>query len=291
MIWRRTASNHAAAIGGFARQWLGGTMIDRLIPVTLLGWGWVLVWGFLGAMSQDMNIFGASIFLIGPIPWILWAVDAWADGKQVKEDVAAFGREGAILATRCEYLGGHPELPHGRFAYLLLEGTKQNPNLTLVFPTPVDPTSAPSPDAPSVPGERFVLPILDLAKTKPEKGSDASVAADMATAINKDVGRFLRPERLTLVVDYDGAGGRKHKVELTNFFHGNNEIRNWQNYLVCAQAQADTGVEPHQPWVALPDDPNAPDGILTSTRSLEAGDALSRNGHEVGQGRSAFFRR
>jgi hypothetical protein len=291
MIWRRTASNHAAAIGGFARQWLGGTMFDRLIPVTFLGWLWCCFWGVLGLASGDMTIFAVCIFLICPIPWVLWVIDAWLDGNQVREDVAAFGREGAILATRCEYLGGHPQLPHGRFGYLLLEGTRQNPNLTLVFPTPVDPTSAPSPDAPGVPGERFALPILDLTKAKPEKGSDASIAADVATAINKDVGRFLRPERLTLVVDYDGAGGRKHKVEFSNFFHGNNEIRNWQNYLVCAQAQADTGVEPHQPWVALPDDPNALNDILANTRGLEAGDAISRNGHEVGQGSSAFVRR
>ncbi len=41
-----------------------------------------------------------------------------------------------IMATRCEYQGGHPQLPHGRFAYLLLEGTREDPNITIGFPAP-----------------------------------------------------------------------------------------------------------------------------------------------------------
>jgi len=285
MIWRRSATNHLAAIGGFPRQWLGWGMLDRLIPVTFLGWLWVVLVGFLGLASQNINVLLFCFFILGPIPWLLWLLDAVMDGSQVKQDIASLARDGAILATRCEYLGGHPQLPHGRFIYLTLEGTKQNPSLAIVLPTVLQSGLA------SMSAERFILPVLDLGKMKPEKGSDASPAADLATAINASAGRMLRPERLTFVVDYDGEGGRKHKVEFTNFFNGNNEIRNWQNYLVCAQAQADSGIEPHKPWMALPDDPTPRSDLLATTKELEAVDGISGNGHEERKPSSAFTRR
>ncbi len=287
MIWRRTAGNHTAAIGSFARQWLGGSMLDRLIPVTIVGWVWSVVWGLIGIMSQEGGIFLLCL-LISTVPWILWLLDARLDAQQVETDIAAFAHGGAILATRCEYLGGHPQLPHGRFAYLLLEGTQQNPNLALVFPT----GALANGSIPFGGSERFNLPILDLKKTKPEKGSDESPAADIAAAIHKDAGRILRPERLTLVVDFDGSGGRTHKVELTNFFRGNNEIRNWRNYLVCAQAQADTGVTPHEPWVSLKAEPRAePDAETSENTTEEPSHAFSRNGHAHEEPSSAFSRR
>lgn len=288
MIWRRTASNHAAAIGSFARQWLGGTLLDRLIPVTIVGWFWCAFWGLLGIISRD-GAFFALCLLICTVPWWLWLLDARLDASQVETDIAAFAREGAILATRCEYLGGHPQLPHGRFAYLLLEGTQQNPNLTLIFPT----GTLAKGTQPFGDSERFLLPILDLKKMKHEQGSDQSAAADIAAAINKDAGRMLRPERLTFVIDFGSAGGRTHKVELSNFFRGNNEIRNWRNYLVCAQSQADTGIPPHAPWISLPAEPEPPaeTPLLEDTKELEMSHAFSRNGHTVEEASSAFVRR
>jgi hypothetical protein len=285
MIWRRTAINHLAAIGGFPRQWLSWGMLDRLLPVTFMGWVWVAVVGLLGLASQSMGFFLFCFLILGPIPWLLWLLDGLMDGSQVKQDIAAFARDGAILATRCEYVGGHPQLPHGRFVYLTLEGTKQNPKLAIVLPTALQSTSA------GMSGERFLLPVLDLGKMKPEKGSDASPAAELLTTINPGAGRMLRSERLNFVVDYDGPGGRKHKVEFTNFFQGNNEIRNWQNYLVCAQAQADTGVEPHAPWITLPDEPTPTSDLLTTTKELEAVDGISGNGHAERKPSSAFARR
>jgi hypothetical protein len=269
MIWRNTATNHNAAIGTFARQWLGGTMWDRLIMVSIAGGVWFVLLMFVALFAHSPGVI-LLCFLASFAPWAFWLIDAKLEANYVAADVATFSKEGAILATRCEYLGGHPQLPHGRFAYLTLEGTKQSPNLSLVFP--------------GTNPERFHLPLLDLTRTKPEKGSDASLAADLATAIHKDAGGLLRPQRLTLVVDYDGAAGRKHKVELTNFFHGNDEIRNWRNYLVCAQAEADTGVRPHEPWKDLPDGP-------AKTEESEIPHAFSRNGHTEEQPSSAFGRR
>jgi hypothetical protein len=274
MIWRWSAKSHESSIGAFARQWLGGSMLDRLIPVTMLGWIWFSIWGMIGVWSMQPEQFFFCL-AIGTLPWWFWLIDAWIDGNTVRRDVQHFLGEGAILATRCEYLGGHPQLPHGRFAYLTLEGTKENPLLNLVLPQP-----------PGLPTERFPLPLLDLKKTKPEKGSDASPFADVAAAINQSAGKMFRPERLTLVVDYDAAGGRTHKVELTNFFQGNNEIRNWRNYMVCAQAQADTGVRPHAPWKDLKDEPVQP-----AQDGAKEPHAFSRNGHKDEQPSSAFARR
>lgn len=269
MIWRRTAGDHNVSIGSFARMWLGGTLFDRFIMITIIGWIWcaILMLMAIIARSQPMAVLAG---LASFAPWVFLLVDTKLEARYVAADVATFSREGAILATRCEYIGGHPQLPHGRFAYLTLEGTKQSPNLTLVFP--------------SSPAERFHLPLLDLTKMKPEKGSDASLAADLVTALHKDAGGFLRPQRLTLVVDYDGAAGRKHKIELTNFFRGNNEIQNWRNYLVCAQAEADTGVRPHEPWKDLADGP-------AKAEESEMAHAFSGNGHADEQPSSAFGRR
>ena len=41
-------------------------------------------------------------------------LDAFMDASQVKQDIAAFAAEGS--ATRCEYLGGHPQLPASRLS-------------------------------------------------------------------------------------------------------------------------------------------------------------------------------
>lgn len=275
MIWLWSASNHAASIGGFARRWVGGSMLDRLIPVTFFGVLWAWIWVIIGIASHGGGTFLLCL-LIGTIPWWFWLIDAALDGRTVRRDVAQLFREGAILATRCEYLGGHPQLPHGRFAYLTLEGTRQDPVLNLVFP-------------PGTAADRFPLPLLDLKKTRPEKGSDASAFADVAAAINQSAGRLFRPERLTLVVDYNGDAGRAHKVELTNFFHGNNEIRNWRNYMVCAQAESDTGVAPHAPWKSLPDAPGQQSNQPTGKESVPR--AFARNGRQDEQPSNAFRRR
>jgi len=186
MIWRRTATDHLAAIGSFARMWLSWGILDRLIPVTLIGWLWCAVWFWIGLASQAVDTMLIIIFFVWPIPWVLLAMDAWMDKNQVNTDVAQFGNDGAILATRCEYLGGHPQLPHGRFAYLLLEGTRQNPTLALVFPASLagSTTSRMDTNSERSDSERYLLPVLDVGKMKNEKGSDDSPAADIATSIN-----------------------------------------------------------------------------------------------------------
>jgi len=275
MIWWFTSTRHDLAIRSWVRQWVGGTMLDRWIQITIPGMVWFGFWFLvmLGAYSGAGDNDGIFIFLwIGTLPWAFWILDAIIDHFHVQGDLTKYlASDDVILATRAEYVGGHPQLPHGRFAYLLLEGTREDPNLSLGFPT-----------APGKTPDHFVMPVLELTKTKPEKGNGASLAADMATAINESVGKMLRPDRVVLTVDYQGAASRKHKVEVTNFFHGNEEIRNWRNYLICAQAEADTGIVPFGPWKSLKP------GLPTVE---EVPSDYSRDGDQRPPRRSAFARR
>jgi hypothetical protein len=274
MVWLFTSTRHEQSIGSFARRWIAGSMLDRWLIVTAPGVFWFMFWFYLaiGATVASGDDGGFVLILIGMLPWGLWVLDAVVDHFHVNADMERLkASDDVILATRCEYVGGHPLLPHGRFCYLLLSGTREDPVLTVVFPAPPDGIQ-----------DSFVIPVLDLKKTKPEKGASESTAAELAGSVNQSLGKFLTNEKLTLLVDYDGHSGRKHKVEFTNFFHGNNEIRNWRNYLVCAQAEADTGVKPYGPWKSLK--PGFP--VIEEVTS-----GAARNGHEESSKRSAFPRR
>lgn len=275
MIWWFSSTRHELSINPWVRRWIGGTIFDRWVQITIVGSIWLAFWVFLMVLAvlASRNSDSAFIFLwIGFLPWWFWMLDTVIDHFHVQGDLKRYlATDDVILATRAEYVGGHPQLPHGRFGYLLLEGTREDPNLTIGFPA-----------APGQTPEHFSMPVLDLTKTKPEKGDSQSIAADMATQINEAVGKFLRAERAVLSVDYQGDASRKHKVELTNFFNGNEEIRNWRNYLICAQAEADTGVTPFGPWKSLRP------GFPTVE---EVPSDFAREGPERPPQRSAFARR
>ncbi len=278
MIWWYTSIRHERSISTWVRKWLGGSLADRFIQMSGPGFAWFLVWGIVASL---FGLRGGFFFVIvALVPWVLWLLDAVVDHYHVKGDLQTFlQRDEVLLATRCEYLGGHPELPHGRFAYLVLEGSLQSPALTLMFPeSRGDP-------------HRFLMPVLDLQKTKPDKHEADSLAASALSIFNDSAAKFLGADKTKLVVDYEGGAGRKYRVELTNFFNGTGEIYNWRNFLVCVQAEADTGKKPYGPWrslrrVATP----APDMLLGATK-LEAPHGLSRNGSEERQPSSAFTRR
>ncbi|MEX2246944.1 MAG: hypothetical protein WEC75_09670 [Dehalococcoidia bacterium] len=275
MIWWYTSTRHESSIGSFARTWIGGSLLDRLVIASMYGSVTIVVAMGLGLLSRSPEAF-VFFFLAGTTPWWFWVYDTIIDHYHVRGDLAKYlAQDDVVLATRCEYIGGHPELPHGRFAYLLLEGSRQNPNLTLGFPAP-----------PGQPMIFFSMPVLDLTKTKADTEEAPSIAAAMISGINEKAGGLLKSEQVTLSVDYQGAAGRRQKVELTHFFGGGGEVRNWRNYLICAQAEADTGKRPFGPWKSLKDTPAAIEVIEEVT-----GVGGSRNGHEVRKPSSAFARR
>ncbi|MGB2713696.1 MAG: hypothetical protein WBC51_05925, partial [Vicinamibacterales bacterium] len=240
-------------------------LLDRLFYVLLFGMPWWIIWFLLGAAADSV----ATILFFGSVPWLFLVLDTIIDSSHTNGDLRGLmAGDDVVLATRAEYVGGHPELPHGRFAYLTIRGDRENPMLTLTFPEQ------------SGPGRTFDVPLLDIGKTKPEATKEEGLADSILASLSEKPGRLFR-ERVTLVVDYQGPGGRKHKVELTSFFRGNDEIRNWRNYLVCAQAEADTGVTPYGPWKSLRPVP----------ATEEAPDDASRDGSKLQPARRAFERR
>lgn len=285
MIWSFTKSSYESSISPWVRRWIGGTIFDRLIMITVPGVVWATFWFWVAVATRSFSAFVFFFFIFGLMPWYFWIVDMLLDHVRTRSDLDGFTlSEDVILATRCEYLGGHPELPHGRFAYLLLEGTRDDPNLTLGFPT-----------SDGKVGDYFSMPLLDLAAASSQKIDSVSLAGDLASSftsemsanIKEGAGRFLKPERLSLVVDYEGPGASRYKVELTNFFRGNEEVRNWQNYLICSKAEAVAGVKPHQPWKSLKVLPAPPAPALLQEGSIDA----SGNGSQRPARRSAFARR
>jgi hypothetical protein len=286
MIWWFTSTRHDLAIKSWVRQWIGGTMLDRWLQITLIGGVWFVFWNFwiLLAIQGGSKAGGVVLFLmfIASLPWWFWIADMIVDHFHVQADLQKYtGSDDVIMATRCEYQGGHPQLPHGRFAYLLLEGTREDPNITIGFPAPPGQTP-----------DHFTMPLLDYAGSNQEKSQHESpigeAVAGMIGEMTKNAslkeaaGKLLRPEKITLTVQYQGMAGRQHGVELVNFFNGNGEIRNWRNYLICAQAEADTGVVPFGPWKSLK--PGLP--TIQEVASDGAG-----NGSQRPVRRSAFARR
>jgi hypothetical protein len=265
MIWWFASSDHEFAISGWVRNWLRSSFADRSLQVLFLSVPWWMGWAVLSALAKN----AVPFLLAGSIPVSLLLLDAIIDHYYTNGKIDGLMRLGdVVLATRAEYVGGHPELPHGRFAYLTIEGTRENPRLTIIFPNPDG-------------DDAFDIPLLDLDKTKQTSEKAESLAGSLLASLTDRPSRFLSNDRVTLNVDYQGSGGRKHKVELTSFFRGADEIRNWRNYLICAQAEADTGVKPYGPWKSL----------KRERKRKEPSHDGTGNGGKVPPARRAFERR
>ena len=174
--------------------------------------------------------------------WIAWIADSIMDRKITRDDIKALmSYRNTVLATRGEYIGGHPELPHGRFVYLTLGGVMENPQLNIVLP-----------QAEGRPDDIFTMPILDLQKTTQQVGKTGDEATVNVTLASVTFRAKFLGEQATLNTEYIGQAGRKQVVEITRFLFGNSEIQTWRNYIVCIQAEADTGKPPYGPWKSLP---------------------------------------
>ena len=271
MIWKWYGHNHAMAISNWMRSWLRGPFTDRFFLMLFGPWGtgWTFVFLSLGAIQGSGALVWVALF-----PWGFLIVDSIVDGRHVKADLSRLlTKPEVILATRAEYVGGHPQLPHGRFVYLLIEGYRENPNITMLLPA-----------ARGEDYERFPMPLLDFDTAEQKTEPNASITASILATLSEKPSKLFLDDRVVLNVKYTDEGGRKQNVELTSFFHGSSEVRNWRNYLVCAQAEADTGIEPHGPWKSLAADPN-----FVAEEVSTNGNA--GNGSQNRRARSAFSRR
>jgi len=257
MIWFLTKANHRLSIHPLVRGWLRAGVMTRFVIIFLI---YVLLLG----ISIPFSLIGASIvyglprelqfisyfvafvqFLyqsIMPLVWLFWVVDAIAEKVVTRGDIAAMmASPDIVLATRGEYIGGHPKLPHGRFVYLVLAGTLEKPEIKIVLPQPE-----------GKPDKTFSMPVLDLQRATERvepTGDGTTVSVVLADVTFR--AKFLGQEAL-LNIEYIGKAGRKHLVEVGHFLFGVSAVQDWRNYIVCIQAQAETGDQPYGPWKTLP---------------------------------------
>lgn len=258
MVWLFSSVHHELAISPRVRTWLRASFADRFLHTFVLGLPWWAFWAFVSLITRSAD----PLFFFGWVPWLFWILDAVVDHFHTNGALnRLMTEEDVVLATRAEYVGGHPELPHGRFAYLTIRGHRENPMLTITFPRVQRVSHEQGSDS-------FDIPLLDIAKTAPKAERDESLTGTLLATLVERPGRLFGGERVTLNVDYQGPGGRKHKVEFTSFFRGSDEIRNWRNHLVCAQAEADTGTKPFGPWKSLKP---APEEVIAHAASGDGG--------------------
>ncbi len=259
MVWALTKNNHAASCDLFIRWWIRTGFIKKFllsIPFFIITFILVLAlimattpssFGVSGGGSSPFTIFIIVPFLI-PLFVIFGAViDRGATKAEIREFI---NRRDVALATRAEYIGGHPKLPRGRFVYLLLEGSYESPLLTILIPAKLGNS------------ELFQMPVLEVEKTK-------STVAKLTHA------NTLIGHKLVFTNEYTGAAGRKHEVELGHFFDGNEDVQLFRNFIVCLQAEVDTGARPFGQWKSLPHTYRKVTEPLTPRVTLPAGE--SRN--------------
>ena len=255
MIWYLTKGNHKWSIHPLVRAWLRAGGLLRFLVIAGLSFflstivstlfaGIALIFG-RGGFSQFIR--GLPGILIW-VAWIFWAIDVYMDKRTTREDLKKLlASPNVVLATRGEYIGGHPQLPHGRFVYLTLGGMLENPQLNIGLPQGGDREAM-----------AFAMPVLDLQKTTQgvaKTGDETTVSATLASVTFRS--KFLG-EQATLKVEYIAQAGRKQQVEVSYFLNGTAEVQNWRNFVVCIQAQADTGQPPYGPWKSLPAGQGAP---------------------------------
>jgi len=175
-------------------------------------------------------VFALSVFFIIDLVW---------DFLGTRRDLMNIAsREDVILSTRGEYMGGHPSLPHARFVYLIISGTKKEPYVGIIFPS-FQPTE-------------YKIPLTDITGTRSgidERYGSPSIFNFSLTSITPSL---WKGSRTSFNIEYS-LSGRKYSVELGSFIRGNDEVQKWKNYLTCARAEADTGKKPYGRWKSLPD--------------------------------------
>lgn len=195
--------------------------------------------GFFVFVSIMFGIFFLFLMFIGSISWPVLLIDTIVDIIVTRVHTRRMSRkESTALTTRTEYIGGHPKLPHGRFVYLLLEGTKQDPFISLYLP--------------GQGGVKFSIPVIDMVKTEGKETDKYEASAGLGIFLTTVSPTVWRGRRIHFNIDYINKG-RKQTVELGPFLRGNEEIHSWKNFLVCMQSEADTGEAPYGPWKSLPE--------------------------------------
>ena len=261
MIWYLTKTKHELSIQPWVRRWLRagpvGKILKTLVAMALLGAIGGVLWvmamvatpntGWMeprrvNFFSVLFSVLAGLVALLTQVPLLFLIVDSIMDRKRTRGDIRRLMRSpDVVLATRGEYIGGHPMLPHGRFVYLTLGGTLENPLLNIILPK-----------TKGMADEVFSMPVLDVEKSREGVGEAAEETTATVVLANITFEAQLMGRRSLLDVEYIGNTGRRYQVELGHFFLGDGEVQNWRNFMVCIQAEAETGQSPHEPWETLP---------------------------------------
>ncbi|MBA7628914.1 hypothetical protein ES703_36411 [subsurface metagenome] len=288
MLWLITMWSHKLSITRFVKWWLRMSFLDKLLFIILVNillfiismftvWVWSVVSfiilffyslvraastsafeslnGFSNFLSDFTSGAGFGFFIfvsiifgiillfylflgINSLPAFL--IDTIVDIIVTRIHTKKLAMKDSVaLTTRTEYIGGHPKLPHGRFVYLLVEGTKKDPLISAYLP--------------GQGGVKFSIPVIDMIKTEGKETDKYEASAGLGIFLTTVSPSVWRGRRIHFNIDYINKG-RKQTVEFGPFLRGNEEILSWKNFLVCMQAEADTGETPYGPWRSLPEE-------------------------------------
>jgi len=277
MLWSLTKWNHRLSTKRLVRWWLRMTVLDRFFLVIVCNFLFLvysfftfILWlinyssnplldsgSLLGSIVNNslsvgvrfrlgllnfvsgVAVFFEVVFLIFVIALsIFFIVDLIWDLVNTRRDLMSMTtKNNIVLATRGEYVGGHPQLPHARFVYLIISGTLKNPYLGIILPSfqPIE----------------YKIPLIDITSAKSgidNKYGRPSIFNFSMASITPSI---WKGERSAINIEYTSTG-RKYIVELGSFLKGNDEVQMWKNYLTCAQAEADTDIKPFGEWRSLP---------------------------------------
>lgn len=282
MIWWLSVHNHNFAIDPWVRFYTRRLLARPLfafLSSALIG----VVMGGLFAIgnavdhtSPDKQQASLYSFFVS-LPWLFMGIDVVFENRLVSRHLKRYRSDGRVtLATRAEYLGGHPELPHGRFVYVTVDGWRSQPRLSLrLRPGPVS-----RDDVPQLRSFRKEIPLRDV-----ERAVDARLHEEVA-ALLQSRPRGLFGSELGLEIRYNGPASRRYLVELGHFAEGETGLRQLRNFVVCHQAEAEAAVEPLPPWKKLTEQPPA-----SSEPAREVSDGHAGQGPAQQRRRPAFTRR
>ena len=216
------------AVSGPLSEYIGEKAINSISPILgLLNFtSWTLI---VFEVIITIAVWGFSLFFVVDLIWDYFAT---------RVDLLKYSSKSyIILATRGEYVGGHPSLPHSRFVYLILGGSQENPYLAITLPFA-------QPKA-------IKIPLLDVTTTKSSIDDKFGKPGIFNISLTSITPSIWKGQRSVINIEY-ASSGRKYIVELGSFLRGNDEVQMWKNYLTCTQAESDTGIKPFGSWKSLP---------------------------------------
>jgi len=235
LIWLMNYGGRAlsGALSSAESSSLFGSLLSSNIPK-----GLKFVLGLLNFVS-GVAVFFEFVFLIFVFALsVFFIIDLVWDFLGTRRDLANIAfRDDVILATRGEYIGGHPELPHSRFVYLIIGGTQKNPYVGIILPSfqPIE----------------YKIPLIDITSTKSSIDDKFGKPGIFIFSMTSTTPSIWEGSRSAINIEY-ALAGRKYVVEIGSFLRGNDEVQMWKNYLTCTQAEADTGIKPFGEWKSLP---------------------------------------